>query len=133
MKEAPFAILHDGIVQSISGQVPGLVSLTIRCAYLRRRHHACGESFILLLKKCSKISFTSEGGETTEDFQRIVEQRPEMLSADTIDGTVAVYCSGGTLELKFDTCEIFLNDTETLSVDELEHLARSFWDENCAL
>lgn len=129
MKDAPFAILHEGILQSISGHIPGAITLTIRCPYLRRRHTASGDAFLLVLKDCSRLVFTNEKDQVSTDFQEIVTQSPEILSADTLGATVAVYCSNGTLELEFKDFEIYLNPTDTLSVEDLEVLARSYWDE----
>ncbi len=129
MKEAPFAILHDGVIQKISGQIPGTVYLEIECDYLRRRFSAKGNSFILALSDCARISFFTEDQKCLESFSDIVAESLEMLSADTVEGTVVVYCSNGTLELRFEDCTVLLNETVKISADELENEARAYWDE----
>lgn len=129
MKEAPFAILHDGVVQKISGTIPGQVNVEVRCDYLRKRYSVRGETFILQLVDCTQMRFTNEQGVVTENFEAIMKAKPEMLSADTIQQIVVVYCSNGTLEMRFRDSKIFLNETESTSVDGLEDSARAYWDE----
>lgn len=129
MKEAPFAILHEGIIHKITGTLPGKVVLDVHCDYLRKRSSVPGSHFIFVLSECKTLSYTNEDDCTTSDWMEIVESKPEMLSSDTIGSNIVVYCSHGILNLNFREITVYLNSTDSISVDGLETLARDYWDE----
>ncbi|MCC6137861.1 MAG: hypothetical protein IT287_04465 [Bdellovibrionaceae bacterium] len=129
MKESSFVILHDGVIKEISGTVPGKILLIIDCQYLRQKHKAPGQDFTIELSHCKKLQYVDDDGTVLTDPKKFAQAKIQILCAETKGETVEVYCSGGTLTLEFANATVHLNPTTTISIDDLETLARNYWDE----
>jgi hypothetical protein len=129
MKEAAFAILHDGIIKKISGLIPGTIMIEVQCDYLRKRSPSRGSSFFIELSECKKVFFVNNDDVSTSDFSEIEKLEVDMLSADTEGSDVVVFCSEGSLYLNFKEARVLLNAKDTISIEALEHMARDYWDE----
>lgn len=129
MKEAAFAILHDGLIKKISGLLPGVITIEVECNYLRKRNPYPGKSFYIELAACTEVFFLHNDDVSTSDFREIEKMSLEMLSADMDGEDVAVFCSEGTLYLRFKEANVFLNSKDKISIEALEHIARDYWDE----
>ncbi len=129
MKEAAFAILHDGIIKKISGLLPGTITIEVDCEYLRKRNPSPGKTFYIELTECVKVFFLHNNKVSTSDFQEIEKMSLDMLSADMEGNDVVVFSTEGTLYLNFKQAQVFLNSKDRISIDALEHIARDYWDE----
>lgn len=129
MKDAAFAILHEGIIKKITGVVPGTVVLDIDCAYLRELDKTPGDSFLISLKSCKKLVYKDASDKDHTDFQKIIEQCPVMLSSDISVKDILVFCSSGVLQIDCSDVSIYLNNEQEISVDDLEALASKYWDD----
>ncbi len=124
----PWNLLHDGTIVGLQRH-GDRVSVRVEIAYLRTRYQAPGDGFQLELLDGSKIEYIPYDEPPISSLDEIASLEPEIVSADTEDGTVSVWGSDGALRLRYHALALRLDDGSPLSLSALVECARAYWDE----
>lgn len=123
-------VLHDGSIDAITGQVPGHVTVTASCEYLRERFAEPGDAFVIGLRNCVKLQHRLTVDTPAEtNLQSIADQYLGILSAEMHDSVCRIYTDKGILELQCDDGSLALDSGRAVPVDELLSVADAYWDE----
>jgi hypothetical protein len=122
-------LLHDGGIDAIRGEVPGVVSVDISIQYLRQRFPGEGAGFTIVLANCSELTYCEYGSTPVTDFDAIVALEPEIVRVERSDCSVVVNCDMGTLTMSYEDAAICLDSVEQISFDQLAACSRAYWDE----
>lgn len=123
-------VLHDGTVVRAEGRVPGDVQLSISINYLRRRFADIGEYVVLTLHECTCLGYEPDDppGCLTE-LQAIAAAEPEILKAENWTDPNTVYCVSGTLRVTAKTFSLALDNSRSITFEELASVAEAYWRE----
>ena len=120
-------VFHDGYLIDITGKVPGKISLKIKIEYIRKKFKPEGKSFILVLKNCSLLYFLKDG-KTIKNPKEILESEPIISSTSIInDGQLKIKCVAGSIYLDYDELEIFLDNGNKITQNEIEDACYEYW------
>ncbi len=123
-----FNLLHDGVITDIRGSIPGELTLVVDCEYLRERIPDLGNAFLIRLGGCSSFRYeTNSSDRVIEDLSEIVALQCDILSAEKKDEEVVVYTGPGQLVLMFNKISVATNESTSLSVEDLNSVATSYW------
>ena len=131
-EEMNFAIwntLHDGVIQSVKGDVPGDVTITVSISYLCEKLPTTAEFLFLSLRRCTDLVFTPFEGKPLTSPMEIMALEPEVLSASEHGGIVSVDCVTGVLTLAYQDVQIKLAEGIPISQGQLEDAADRYWTE----
>ena len=120
--------LHDGGIDTISGTIPGTITLDISIQYLRNQFPGQGEGFHVSLFNCWRVEYQEYDQEPTTDFDAIVAAEPEILGLQEGSGPVVVNCVMGVLKLSYESASISLDSGEAISFEELATASAEYWD-----
>lgn len=120
-------LLHDGVVERISGSASGDISLFVSVLYLREMFEGEGEGFILHLSDCSIFELTLWDSVPTADLRQIEGAGIEILSAKDGD-PVKVCCAEGMLRVRYRSASLRLDSGAAVTLDELDAAATRYWD-----
>jgi len=128
-------VLHDATVTAATGLIPGTISLTIECDYLRDRFSSPGGSFVLSLDGCTKFQFRSWQDDTpiTTSIETIGHLRLWLLSADQREQHCQIHCQfhgregGGSLEVVADSARLQLDTGTPIALAEICAVADAYW------
>lgn len=127
-------VLHDGSIESASGQIPGTVSLGIDIQYLRERFSDAGRLFILTLENCTRFEFQPYDENTLTSLDEIAKRDVQILSADDTGGKIEISCAihrgaGGVLRVVAAHYALALDSGRKISYQEIERVADEYWNE----
>lgn len=126
-------VLHDGIIESISGTVPGEVQLRVGITYLRELFEDPGESVLITLHDCTRVSFKDcDTSETISDLAAISALELEILSTEVDD---QLFCSYGgprdfpcgTLAFEAAGFSLALDTGRPIELEDLFAVATTYW------
>ena len=66
--EAFWRLLHDGGIESITGNIPGTVSLEVSIRYLRQQFPGEGTAFKVVLSDCDQLVYQEYDSSPVKDF-----------------------------------------------------------------
>jgi hypothetical protein len=127
MKEF-WGLLHDGGIDSITGKIPGTVSLEVSIGYLRQQFPGKGTGFKVVLSECDQFVYQEYDSPPVKDFDEIVRLDPEIVGVEKGTYPVVVNCVMGTLKLSYAAASIYLDSGEKVSFDELTRASKAYWD-----
>ena len=122
-----WGILHDGGIESISGDVPGTVSINV--PYLRQYFPGDGIGFRTELANCIRLEYQEYDAAPIKDFATIVAMDPEILSLNSGHDPVVVNCVMGSLTMAYGEASVFLDSGAPVTFDELCAASKTYWDE----
>jgi hypothetical protein len=128
-KSAFWGLLHDGGLDTVTGTVPGSVSVRISIQYLRQQFPGEGTGFKIDLFDCSRFVYQEYDSPTVEDFHAIVALAPEIVGVEKGTGLVVVNCVMGKLTIDYGAASIYLDSGEQVSLDELTAASKTYWDD----
>lgn len=125
-------VLHDGSIDSISGSVPGEISLSVGISYLRDLFEDPGESIAITLHDCTRISFKdADRLEAIEDIAAISALELGILSTEVGH---EVFCSHrhggaccGTLSIVAAGFSLSLDTGRPIELEDLFAAAETYW------
>jgi hypothetical protein len=128
-------VLHDAEVIAAESLIPGAVSITLECDYLRDRFSSSGGSFVLNLDGCSKFQFRSWQDDLPiiTSIDTIGSLRLWILSADQREQHCQVHCQfhgregGGSLEVIAESARLRLDTGEPISFAQISAVASAYW------
>jgi hypothetical protein len=128
-------VLHDATVTAATGLLPGTISLTIECDYLRDRFSSPGGSFLLSLDGCTKFQFRSWQDDLPiiTSIETIGQLRLWLLSADQREQHCQIHCQfhgregGGSLEVIAESARLQLDTGAQISLAEIAAVADAYW------
>lgn len=138
-----FSILHDGTIVDWNGDLDNL-KLTIDCVYLAERINESFDRFYIELIEVSKIELDPWMNpielpkSDLKELNKIFKGELEILSAEIKDDSIVVYCNqddtllsyvGGNLTIKAKMVNIYDQDWNELTIEELLKIADDYWDE----
>jgi hypothetical protein len=126
---ATWNTLHDGVIESVKGDVPGDLTISVAISYLCQKLPTSAKFLILSIRQCSHLVFAPYGGEHINDGTAIGGLSLEILSAREQDGIVSVICQTGTLALAYHGIEVKLAEGVQISQTQLEEAAQRYWTE----
>ncbi|TDK63724.1 hypothetical protein [Sapientia aquatica] len=124
-----WGILHDGGIESISGDVPGTVSINVSIRYLRQYFPGDGIGFRIELGNCTRFEYQEYDAAPIKDFAAIVAMDPEILSLNSGHVSVVVNCVMGSLTMAYEEASVFLDSGAPVTFDELCAASKAYWDE----
>lgn len=127
-KSAFWGLLHDGGLETVTGTVPGTVSVRISIQYLRQQFPTEGSGFKIDLFDCKRFVYQEYDSPPLEDFDAIVALEPEIVGVEKGTESVIVNCVMGTLTIDYGAASIYLDSGAPVSVDELTAASRRYWD-----
>ncbi len=137
-----FAILHDGTISDWTGD-KSLLTLTVDCEYLAQRINKSFDKFFVdlidvdLYLSTWPNPFDLPVKKLTESCD-IFKAEIEILSSEIKDGNVIVACNqhdttfdycGGNLIISCKAITIYDQNKNTLTIDELDEISKSYWNE----
>jgi hypothetical protein len=123
-------ILHDGVVVSVEGTVPGDLRIDIEIDYLRKRFAEPGTLIQVLLIGCTRFAFREyEKSKFSTALTEIAAMGPEIVSVSMKDGVCEVDCTEGTLEVVARDGAIRLDNGREVTLQELSGVAEAYWKE----
>jgi hypothetical protein len=129
MKAEFWDILHNGRVESITGDVPGTISIEISLSYLRQQFPNEGSGFRVDLTHCSEFSYRENDDSPREDFYPITATSPEPVRLEYGHEPVTVNFITGTLTASFAQAHIFLDSGALVSSTALSAANQAYWNE----
>jgi len=120
-------LMHDGGIDTIRGEVPGIVSIEVSIQYLREQFPGEGTGFRIVLANCSELTYREYDSTPVTDFDSIVALEPEIVSVEKCESSVVVNCVMGTLTTSYEAAAIFLDSGEEVSLDQLASCSKSYW------
>ena len=138
-----FNILHDGEIESAEMKGRDCV-LRVEIPYLAERIRKGFRRFSVSLKNSADFQLRgwmadfSKGTEEIVGFERIFEERFEILSAKEDEGRVSIACNihdpnselcGGDLSFHCDSAEVSDEAQRKYSIDELGDICEGYWDD----
>ncbi|MBD8658272.1 hypothetical protein IFT68_21905 [Oxalobacteraceae sp. CFBP 13730] len=127
-KSAFWGLLHDGGLETVTGTVPGTVSVGISIQYLRQQFPTEGVGFKIYLFDCKRFVYQEYDSTPLEDFDAIVALEPEIVGVEEGTESVIVSCVMGTLTIDYGAVSIYLDSGAPISVDELTAASKAYWD-----
>ena len=121
--------MHDGVIESVKGDVPGDVTFTVGISYLCQKLPTTAEFLLLCLRGCTELVFTPFGGKPVADTTDIEALNLEVLSANAQGGVISVDCVTGVLTLAYQDIEVKLAEGVPISQAQLEDAAERYWTE----
>jgi len=129
MEYAFWNTLHDGTIDTISGRIPGDITLTVGIEYLCAKLPTSAKSLHVTLLGCDLFQYSAYGEKASDDLSRIASVEPEVLSAVAQANYVEVCCVAGTLKAAYRAVELRLIEGQLISQAELEAAAVLYWSE----
>lgn len=123
-----WALLHDGGIESITGKIPGTVSLEVSIRYLRQQFAGEGTGFKVVLSDCDQFVYQEYDSSPVEDFDEIVGLEPEIMGVEKGTYPVVVNCVMGSLNVSYGAASIYLDSGDAVSLDELAAASKAYWD-----
>lgn len=127
-KSAFWALLHDGGIETVTGTVPGTVSVGISIKYLRQQFPTEGAGFKIDLFDCKRFVYQEYDSTPLEDLDAIVALEPEIVGVEEGTESVIVNCVMGTLTIDYGAASIYLDSGAPVSVDELTAASKAYWN-----
>lgn len=124
--EELWGLLHDAGIDSITGTVPGTVSLRISIRYLRQQ--LPGDGLKVVLSDCDQFVYQEYDSPPVEDFNEIVALSPEIVGVQKGTYPVVVNCVMGALTISYGDASIHLDSGGRVSLDELAAASKAYWD-----
>lgn len=121
-------LLHDGGIEAIHGEVPGVVSVKISIRYLRQQFPGDGTGFRVDLVNCCEFAYCEYDSTPVTDFDAIVALDPEIVSVENDANRVVVNCVMGNLTTSYEGVSIYLDTGEEVLIDELSAASKAYWD-----
>ncbi len=119
---------HDGVIERISGSVPGGVTFYVAIGYLRSRFPGVGGSFQVNLSECTQFEYEGYDEQTVSGLAEIEKLEPMVLSVETADPLV-VNCVMGTLRLAYGSASIATDSGQRISAEQLKEASCAYWEE----
>lgn len=129
MKRDFWRFFHDGVIDRISGSVPGNVVVEIEIEYLRQMFEGDGNSFNVNLTVCTKIEYSVYDGAPISDMQEIVSNEPEILYVNETEPEVILDCAIGRLVLNYADARVSLDSGQQVTYEELEQATKKYWSD----
>ena len=129
MDYAVWNTLHDGSIESISGQLPGDISVRVDISYLCAKLPTSADYIIVCLRGCRLFEFHPYEGDAIRDLRELEALCIEVLSARIKKDTLSVVCTDGFLKLAYERAEISLAEGTHISQAELFSAAERYWAE----
>lgn len=126
--EELWRLLHDGGIESIAGNCPGVVSLEVSIRYLRQQFPGQGTGFKVVLSDCEQFIYQEYDSPPVEDFDEIVGLDPEIVSVEKGTCPIVVNCVMGTLKVSYGAASIYLDSGSEVSLEELAAASKAYWD-----
>jgi len=126
--EELWGLLHDAGIDSVTGRVPGTVSMEISFRYLRQQFPGDGTGFKVVLSDCDQFVYQEYDSPPVEDFNEIVALKPEIVGVEKGTYPVVVNCVMGALTLSYGAASIHLDSGGRVSLDELAAASKAYWD-----
>ena len=123
-----WGLLHDGGIESITGNIPGTVSLEVSIRYLRQQFPGEGTAFKVVLSDCDQLVYQEYDSSPVKDFDEIVGLEPEILGFEKGTYPVVVNCVMGSLRVSYRAASIYLDSRDAVSLDELAVASKAYWD-----
>ncbi|MEW6495761.1 MAG: hypothetical protein AB1589_25060 [Cyanobacteriota bacterium] len=130
MSEQIWNLLHDGVIEKLSGNIPGTVKVCIQISYLRHIFSEDGDSIIVILDNCQKLEYEpySSNRRFTE-FSLIESESPEILEARSEDNDILIVCGEGLIYIRYTEVSLALDTGCEITILALENAARKYWNE----
>ena len=129
MKREFWGFFHDGVIDRISGSVPGDVIVKIEIEYLRQMFEGDGDGFNVSLTACSKIEYTAYDRAPTTDMQEIASSEPEILYVNETEPEVILDCAIGRLVLNYADARVSLDSGQQVTRRQLEQATKKYWND----
>lgn len=122
-------LLHDGGIASVSGVVPGDLTLRVEIDYLTQIMNPPCDAIDLTLVGCETFEYLNWNDERrTTDINVLAELEPEILSATTTSAGVRVICSNGQFDVRYGAVRVVRPDGTPTTVEEIDATAKAYWD-----
>jgi len=123
-----WGLMHDGGIEAIRGEVPGIVSIEVSIQYLREQFPGEGTGFRIVLANCGELTYREYDSTPVTDFDAIVALEPEIVNVEKCESCVVVNCVMGTLTISYEAAAIFLDSGEEVSIAQLAAGSKAYWD-----
>lgn len=123
MNAALWDTFHDGSIESIHGQVPGDVTLTVGIMYICDELETAASSLQVLLCNCRLLTYTPYDGALISDLLILNGLQIGILGATLESDHVAVGCDAGTLRVAYDSAEILTHEGKILTLAQVGQAA----------
>ena len=127
MNRDAWAAFHDGSIASISGSVPGDISIGIEILYLREMFRGAGGGFLVRLGGCTQFEYQPFDQEPVAELSRIEQLAPRFLYLLESATCIEIDCTEGQLRLAYSTASLFLDDGRAITDEELLNANSSYW------
>lgn len=121
--------LHDGVIDAVSGDVPGDLVITIGISYLCRVLPTQADQLRVTLRNCTMVRYEPFDEPPVHGTESLASLNIEVLSARRSGRAVEVVCTAGLLQLEYESVEVQLGEGATISQDHLEVAAERYWRE----
>lgn len=129
MKAELWEILQNGQVESITGDVPGTVSVEISLSWLRQQFPNAGSGFRVDLSHCSAFEYRENEDSPRRELYPIVAASPASVREAYAQEPVTVNFISGTLTAFYAQAHIFLDSGALISFAELTAANQAYWNE----
>lgn len=124
-------MFHDGGIERISGDVPGVVDLHIGINYLRAMFDGEGSGFVVTLAGCTTFEFTEYGEESSHlprvtDLSEIEGRELEILSVEA-GNPLQIVCTAGQLALAYEQARVSLDSGAAVTFEQLSEATDRYW------
>jgi len=131
MDVATWNVLHDGRLTAAKGSVPGVLTLTVEIAYLRRHLPSRSRDLFLTLLDCEQFEYQPYESQPVADLSVIARLGLELLRAEPSRDCLSVECAdgsyGGRLMLRYKNAVFTTAEGRTLAQIEVEAAAEWYW------
>gem|GEM_PF-725039 len=119
---------HDGVIERLTGLVPGDITFYVAIGYLRNRFSGSGSCFRVTLSECTKFEYEAYDEKSVNELAEIERLEPMVLSVETGEPLV-VNCVMGTLRLAYGSASVETDSGHSVSAQELKEASCAYWAE----
>ncbi len=124
-------MLHDGGIQSRSGEVPGDLTLRVGIEYLTDLLPTEANHIVVGLLGCTRFDLYTWDDDPVESLCAVGHpgdtDLAEILSAEESDGVAKVTCVHGYLHAVYDDVRLSLAEGDHLPIEELDDASNRYW------
>ncbi len=125
----PWNLLHDGTIVRLERDLADTLTMWLDAPYLRARFADGGTQFRIRLVACTTAIYAPFDEPPITDLPAIASSEPSILEAQRDRGDILVWCSAGSLRLRYESLALELDTGTPVAIDELRRVVRAYWQE----
>jgi len=126
-------ILHDGALVDLQGNIPGELNIKVEIEYLANMLNGQYDNIFVKLENCSLFEYERNWSKDEIQIYKTIKEldgiEPALmaLSCDEENDYLLIWDICGSIKTRYDSAELFLENGDSLSFDELYNASKEYW------